>query len=95
MESPIFDSFRLVGGTSLSLQLGHRMSIDIYLFTDAPYRSIDFDMIDNFLKDNFNYVDGSMGMLVANGRSYAVGESKVNNVKLDINYTDTFIQDLY
>ncbi|MDQ7947390.1 MAG: nucleotidyl transferase AbiEii/AbiGii toxin family protein [Pedobacter sp.] len=92
MQSSIFDSFRLVGGTSLSLQLGHRMSIDIDLFTDAPYRSIDFDLIDSFLKDNFNYVDGSMGMLVANGRSYAVGGSKTDNVKLDINYTDTFIQ---
>ncbi len=28
-------SFRLVGGTSLSLLLGHRMSVDIDLFTDA------------------------------------------------------------
>lgn len=36
-----FDSFRLVGGTSLSLQLGHRESIDIDLFTDVGYGSID------------------------------------------------------
>ncbi|MES2652540.1 MAG: hypothetical protein V4663_12420 [Bacteroidota bacterium] len=27
------------------------MSIDIDLFTDAPYRSIDFDLIDNFFKE--------------------------------------------
>ncbi|MBC7488379.1 MAG: nucleotidyl transferase AbiEii/AbiGii toxin family protein [Cytophagaceae bacterium] len=92
MKSPVFEQFRLVGGTSLSLQLGHRMSVDIDLFTDAPYRSIDFNQIDRFLKDSFPYVDGSFGMLVANGRSYSVGKSKVDNVKLDINYTDPYIQ---
>ncbi len=35
-------TFRLVGGTALSLQIGHRMSVDIDLFTDAEYGSIDF-----------------------------------------------------
>lgn len=37
----LFQPFRLVGGTSLSLQLGHRMSDDIDFFTDASYKSID------------------------------------------------------
>lgn len=41
INEPLFSSFRLVGGTSLSLQLGHRMSVDIDLFTDAEYGSID------------------------------------------------------
>ncbi len=35
------NSFRLVGGTSLSLLLGYRISIDIDFFTDAEYGSID------------------------------------------------------
>ena len=35
MQSSFFDPFRLVGGTSLSLQIGHRMSDDIDLFTDT------------------------------------------------------------
>ena len=69
------------------------MSIDIDLFTDAPNRSINFNQIDEFLKENFSYVDGSFGTLVANGRSYAVGKSNLDNVKLDINYTDSFIQE--
>ena len=43
MKEPLFAPFRLVGGTSLSLQLGHRRSIDIDLFTDAPYDTISFD----------------------------------------------------
>jgi hypothetical protein len=46
----IFNPFRLVGGTSLSLQLGHRMSIDIDLFTDADYGSIDFKAIRAFFE---------------------------------------------
>jgi len=35
MQRPELETFRLVGGTSLSLQLGHRISTDIDLFTDA------------------------------------------------------------
>lgn len=33
--------FYLVGGTALTLQLGHRNSIDIYLFTQNDYESQD------------------------------------------------------
>lgn len=32
MNCPVFSNFRLVGGTGLSLLLGHRVSIDIDLF---------------------------------------------------------------
>jgi len=31
------DEFVLVGGTALSLQLGHRISIDIDLFSNKPF----------------------------------------------------------
>lgn len=48
MRANEFSDFRLVGGTALSLHLGHRMSIDIDLFTNAPYGSINFDAIDTF-----------------------------------------------
>jgi hypothetical protein len=51
-----FDEFRLVGGTSLSLQIGHRLSVDIDLFSDLPYGAIDFEQIDQFLNRNFPYV---------------------------------------
>ncbi|WP_312761666.1 nucleotidyl transferase AbiEii/AbiGii toxin family protein [Epilithonimonas sp.] len=54
MNAEILKPFRLVGGTSLSLQLGHRISIDIDLFTDADYGSIDFGEIEDFLKQNFH-----------------------------------------
>ncbi len=37
MGIPELDSFALVGGTNLSLQLGHRISIDIDLFSNEPF----------------------------------------------------------
>ena len=45
MEWEELKSFQLVGGTALSLQIGHRMSVDIDLFTDVEYGSIDFEII--------------------------------------------------
>jgi hypothetical protein len=39
MEMPDLQQFNLVGGTSLSLQIGHRISIDLDLFTSKDYDS--------------------------------------------------------
>jgi predicted nucleotidyltransferase component of viral defense system len=96
MQSQAFSEFRLVGGTALSLYKGHRMSVDIDLFTDANYGSIDFDTIDKFLQANFPYVDTSFGILPGMGRSYLVGADREDNIKLDVFYsTDKFIQPPY
>lgn len=91
MAEKIFDPFRLVGGTALSLLLGHRESVDIDLFSDTPYGEIDFDNIDSHLKDNFEYFD-SPDVPVAMGKSYFVGYSAENCIKLDLFYTDPFMQ---
>lgn len=93
MEVAEFEQFRLVGGTSLSLQIGHRLSVDIDLFTDALYDSIDFDAIDRFLRKKYSYVDTNAYGIVGNGKSYFIGKSKDECVKLDLYYTDNFIQD--
>ena len=92
MTSSVFENFRLVGGTALSLQLGHRISVDIDLFSDDSYGSIDFEEIENFLKSNFSYVDGFSDIPPAMGKSYFIGTDKENSVKLDVYYTDDFIQ---
>lgn len=92
MESSVFKSFRLVGGTALSLQLGHRVSVDIDLFSDAPYGSIDFKVIDEFIEKTFPYHHHFSNLDPAMGKSYSVGTDKDNVVKLDVFYTDTFIQ---
>jgi len=92
MESSVFESFRLVGGTALSLQLGHRLSIDIDLFSDASYGSIDFKAIDEFIEKTFPYQYHFSSIAPGMGKSYSVGTDKDNVVKLDVFYTDTFIQ---
>lgn len=92
MSSPQFDPFRLVGGTSLSLQIGHRMSEDIDLFTSAEYGSIDFDSLDQFFRQNFQHVDTNEGLPVATGKSWYVGSTEKDSVKVDIYYTDAFIR---
>jgi len=86
-----FNSFRLVGGTSLSLQLGHRESIDIDLFTDAEYDSIDFTILEAKLIETFPYVDMSLVDLVGMGKSYFIGNNENESVKLDLFYTDLFV----
>ena len=92
MEAEEFAMFRLVGGTSLSLQLGHRMSVDIDLFTDAVYDSVDFKAIDKYLRATFPYVDTSDYAIIGMGKPFNVGNSKDDFIKLDLFYTDDFIR---
>ena len=93
MAEPLFGPFRLVGGTALSLQLGHRRSVDIDLFTDAPYGSIDFDAIDTCLRGRYTYVSDPTAGPIAFGRSYFVGDNPQQAVKVDIYYNDPFIRE--
>ena len=92
MEMEEFAPFRLVGGTSLSLRYGHRMSDDIDLFTDAEYGSLDFHKPQEILRKEFPYCQGDCGDIVGFGASYIVGNSKDDCVKLDLFYTDPFIK---
>jgi hypothetical protein len=64
-----------VGGTALSLQCGHRISIDIDLFTDSPYNSVDFYQIDQCIKESFDYVEMSAEGNIGFGKSYYVGSN--------------------
>ncbi len=90
MRSSVFEPFRLVGGTALSLQIGHRVSVDIDLFTDVPYGSIDFKKIAEFIGNTFSFHDHSSGLNSAMWKSYTIGIDKENAVKLDVFYTDLF-----
>jgi len=83
-------SFRLIGGTSLSLMLGHRISVDIDLFTDAEYGSIDFEIIDKKILTSFHYVEFGSGGNRSMGKSYYIGNTKNDLIKLDLFYTDRF-----
>jgi len=41
MKLPALDSFALAGGTNLALRYGHRLSIDLDLFTDQSFATSD------------------------------------------------------
>ena len=86
--------FRLVGGTALSLHRGHRMSVDLDLFTDEQYGSVDFNSIDNYLRDTYSYVDRLNIQEIGFGKSYYIGEEASNCIKLDLYYTDKFMDDI-
>ena len=92
MASEVFAQFRIVGGTALSLQRGHRTSVDIDLFTDDTYGSKDFRVLDNFLQTVFPYVSTNDYAEAGMGKAYFVGENKEKCIKLDIFYTDPFIE---
>ena len=51
MAHPLIEPFYLVGGTALALQLGHRFSVDLDLFTHLPY---DKDTLFDSLKQDFD-----------------------------------------
>lgn len=92
MKEPIFADFRLVGGTALSLYRGHRMSVDIDLFTDKAYGTVKYQEIDAFLTDKYAYVDTSFGVPAGMGRSYLIGSDDQRNIKLDVFYSmDKFL----
>jgi hypothetical protein len=92
MASEEFKDFRLVGGTALGLQIGHRKSIDIDLFSDIPYGTMDFEKITGYLESNFTYLDYIPNVEPGLGKSYFVGETESNSLKLDVFYTDDFIR---
>jgi hypothetical protein len=92
MDSKELTTFRLVGGTSLSLQFEHRQSIDIDLFTDNDYGTINFNDIDTFLRNKFSYTDPDSFLEDGPGRMYFIGESAEKAIKLDLFHTDKFIR---
>ncbi len=50
MQQPVLKSFALAGGTNLALQFGHRLSIDLDLFTDQSFSELALfdELISNF-----------------------------------------------
>lgn len=91
MEFDELKDFRLVGGTSLSLQLGHRISVDIDLFSDEEYGSIDFYAIDRKLKSEFPVISMFNEGNETFGKSYYIGYDDTNIIKLDLFYTDKYV----
>jgi len=53
MKDPFLSDFLLAGGTNLALQIGHRTSIDLDLFS---YKSFDAQALEKHLNQNYNFV---------------------------------------
>lgn len=92
MQNETFHQFRLVGGTALSLQLGHRISVDIDLFTDMNYGTMDLSGIAKAFKDNYPYVEG-LEKLETDVPGYTLycGNNETDAIKVDLFYTDPFL----
>ena len=92
MKHPAFKDFYLVGGTSLALQRGHRLSIDIDLFTCVPYGEMNTSEIEAALIEMFPYTD-RIEELYHSQMVYSlyVGDNKEDCVKLDLCYDDDLI----
>lgn len=72
MQLPELDGFRLVGGTALALQLGHRISVDIDLFTD---RSFDTYQVLQAISGKINIDQVTRTQI---GLTFFAGDIKVN-----------------
>lgn len=92
MQEKTFDIFRLVGGTALALQLGHRVSVDIDMFTDVEYGSINLHELADSIQRLFPHVEG-LEKLRTNAPGYTLycGENDSETVKVDLFYTDPFL----
>ena len=79
---PVLKRARLVGGTSLALQIGHRRSIDIDIFGRINFVEI---INSNVLSD--------LGQLVLLNRSPSILSVSINKVKVDlVNYNYPWLE---
>jgi len=78
MELPVLANFCLVGGTALSLKYGHRLSIDLDLFS---YEQIDKELIEDTLRSVF-----SNRLVYENTKAKWGIFCFIDNIKVDIVY---------
>jgi hypothetical protein len=80
-ESNVFDKYFLVGGTALSLQLGHRISDDIDLFTRNDINKDEiFDYLNKYFNKKFQ-INNIQNIIL----QVTVDDIKVDFVKYDYN----------
>ena len=89
MANKAFDNHYLAGGTALALQRGHRISIDIDMFSNALYGEMKTDEIKKALIEMFPYTE-NLERLDETLMVYSlyVGNSSDDCIKLDICYDD-------
>lgn len=85
MQEPLLKPFVLVGGTALALQLGHRRSRDIDLFSDGPTQ-IDGEIKDLLLTKYNMRAEGALPRLRAQEPDWdkAAIQGVIGQVKTDV-----------
>lgn len=73
MQDKLLNDFYLVGGTALALQIGHRISVDIDLFTNSMF---DSTTISAHLKENYDFKESF-------DRGYFL-QGNINGIKIDL-----------
>ena len=74
MQLPVLENFALVGGTNLSLKLGHRLSVDLDIFSNQDFES---DLIIPAIKTKY----ANFEVLRQTKRSFA---GIIDDLKIDI-----------
>lgn len=83
MATPDFQQFNLVGGTALALQIGHRISIDLDLFTHEDYDQQNIWSVIQSMGEAERLVDKPPFLQV-----------RLNDVKIDfLKFPYSFVQD--
>jgi len=72
-SSPALNSFYLAGGTSLALQIGHRKSVDLDLFTSNDF---DANNLLEYLEQNFGFRLDYSDIITLKG--------SIENIKIDL-----------
>ena len=81
-----FEKYFLVGGTALALQIGHRISFDIDLFTRE---NINKDEIFDYMNRNYN------GKYQIHNIQNTILQISINNIKIDfVKYDYDFIEEI-
>lgn len=81
-----FEDFHLVGGTSLALQIGHRISIDLDLFAHHP-EAMDMSSILEIVED--------VGNVRIDNQSQRILNLHIDDIKVDfVSYRYDFIDDI-
>jgi len=73
MQDACLANFILVGGTALALQIGHRDSIDIHLFSQEPFNESD---VFDHLQGSYNFIADFIDRNILKG--------EVQGVKVDL-----------
>ena len=91
IDDVAFNSFRLVGGTALALQLGHRVAGDISLSTGITYENLYLDGLGFHLKRKYAYYSRMRSDTTFKGIQFFIGDNENEAVKVELSGEAHFV----